>query len=54
MVVVCNNGIILCFIVSGSVILSPWEKWMVKKAKQDLERKERLRKEMVCTHTCIL
>jgi hypothetical protein len=34
-------------------VLSPWEKWMIKKTQEELERIERLRKEKVCSFACV-
>lgn len=31
-----------------NAMLSPWEKWMVKKAKEEIWKREQLRKALVC------
>lgn len=36
--------------VLDSVEFSPWEQWMIKKTREDVEKKGRLKREMVCWH----
>ena len=42
------TGFVEAGVVPDIAMLSPWEKWMVKKAEEELRKREELRKALVC------